>query len=107
MEGVRAKTRKEEYKREQPGYVLLRGEAKGGGPKGGTDRSVLLHLVVATQLTRSPRRAQKEGARAKGESVAAHLQAAARKRFCAWMSVRVNNAKEKGKREWDGEQSSC
>jgi hypothetical protein len=25
MEGVRAKTRKEEYKREQPGYVLLRG----------------------------------------------------------------------------------
>ena len=67
VKGERAKTRKEEYKKEQPVYFLLRGGER-RWPKRGTDRSILFRVDVG-----------------KGE----------------------NNAKEKGKREWDGEQSSC
>jgi hypothetical protein len=67
VKGERAKTRKEEYKKEQPVYFLLRGGER-RWPKRGTDLSILFRVDVG-----------------KGE----------------------NNAKEKGKREWDGEQSSC
>jgi hypothetical protein len=56
------------------------------------------HFIAIHKMERGKSRNEEggirqKGARAKGESVAANLQAAARKRFCARMSVRVNNAK--------------